>query len=202
MPRRTAEDAAATRQHLLDVARSCFGAEGWAGTSVDDIAARAGVTKGAVYHHFADKKALFVEVYGAELVTFDQTVGAAGMAEAERTGDLWRAFAVGIETYLDLCLDREVMQIILLDPPSVLGYDEWQMADATYASRQIGGMLELLMSVGQIAEQPIEPLADVLVGAFNQAGRAIATAEDPQEVRGAMGEALHALVQGLRVRDG
>ncbi|HMJ79312.1 MAG TPA: TetR family transcriptional regulator [Iamia sp.] len=195
MARRTAEDAARTRRDLLDAATRLFVDEGFGTVTVDAIATAAGVTRGALYHHFPDgKPGLFDEIYRDELVRFDAEMTAAGIRAAEETGDLWEALWAGTDRYLELCTGPVFARIAIYEAPAALGYDRWEELDTEFSVAQFKGILTLLMAAGEIAEEPIEPLARVLVGAFNMAARQIAIAEDTEAAVRDYGRVLRTLV--------
>ena len=200
MPRRTAEEAAATRRRLLDEARRLFVVEGYERVTADEIAAAAGVTRGALTHHFGDKRGLFEAVYGETLAEFDAQISAAGTRAAAETGEVWPALVAGIDCYFDLCLDPAYNQVMLVQGPIALGWERWDEMDREFSLRQVSGVLQMLVATGDIAELPIEATAEVLVGALNQVGRRIALAEDPVQVRNDLGAVVHTLFDGLRTR--
>ena len=195
MARRTAEEAARTRRDLLDAATRLFVEEGFATVTADAIATAAGVTRGALYHHFPDgKPGLFDEIYRDLLVRFDAEMNAAGVQAVRETGDLWEALWAGTDRYLELCTGPVFARIALYEAPSALGYDRWEQLDTEFSVAQFEGILTLLMVAGEIAEQPIEPLARVMVGAYNMAARQIAIAEDTEAAVRDYGRVLRTLV--------
>ncbi|HEX7135464.1 MAG TPA: TetR family transcriptional regulator [Iamia sp.] len=195
MARRTAEEAARTRQDLLDAGTRLFVEHGFAAVTADAIAAAAGVTRGALYHHFPEgKPGLFDEIYLGELIRFDAEMTAAGVRAAEETGDLWEALWAGTDRYLELCTGTVFARIALYEAPAALGYDRWEARDTEFSVAQFTGILTLLMRAGEIAEQPIEPLARVLVGAYNMAARQIAIADDVDTAVRDYGRVLRTLV--------
>jgi AcrR family transcriptional regulator len=196
--RRTAEDAAQTRRDLLDAASALFVTEGYASVSVGAIATAAGVTSGAVYHHFPDGKvSVFEAVYREQLERLDAEMRTASRRIADETGDLWLTLWAAIDTYLELCASPTLARITLYEAPAALGVERWEAIDQEFGVAQFRGMLELLMATGDIAEQPIEPLALALVGAFNMAARQILRAPDPEAAVAGFGRALRALIGGL-----
>lgn len=198
MARRTAEEARATRARLLEVATRRFVADGYANVSADQIASEAEVTRGALYHHFPDgKRALFEEIYSQTLARLDRAVGQAGLEAAEQTGDLWEALHAGTERYLEGCLDPTFTRIALYEGPVALGFERWEAIDLEFSVAQFEGILLLLIADGALPEQPVEPLARVLVAAFNMAGRQIATAADPAQAVREYGRVLRELIEGL-----
>jgi AcrR family transcriptional regulator len=195
---RKVEQGLATRRHLLDVARQLFVDPGYQQVSAEALVAAAGVTRGAMYHHFRDKREVFEALYEEVLHELDDEVTATSWRVAGETGDVWEAFLAGMRCFLDLCLDPVIARITLLDAPVVLGWRRWAELDEAFSVKQIAGILELLMSMGELPEQPIEPLAHVLVGALNQAGRLIAESDDPPRARVELGAAMETLLEGVR----
>jgi AcrR family transcriptional regulator len=181
-----------TRRKLVSVARRLFAKKGYASTSIGEITTRAKVTRGALYHHFSDKEELFRAVF--EQVEEELVARAAAAASQSHPEERLQA-AVG--AFLDACLDRDVQQIVLLDGFSVLGWETASQIDEAYALGSLQALLGLAMSEGQIAEQPVEPLAQVLLGALNQAALAIARAEDVSVARAEMGKTIGRLLAGL-----
>jgi AcrR family transcriptional regulator len=181
-----------TRRKLIAVARDLFATRGYAGTSIGDITARARVTRGALYHHFSDKKALFQAVF--EQVE-EELVSRA--AEAASESHPAKRLDAAVAAFLDACLDRDVQQIVLLDGFSVLGWETASQIDEAYALGSLQALLELAMSEGQIQKQPVEPLAQVLLGALNQAALTIARADDVPAARRKLGKTIERLLAGL-----
>src|SRR5437870_3125344 len=122
------ERSEATRARLLAIARKRFGTKGYAATSVEDLVRRAGVTKGAFYHHFDDKKSVFLAV----LEDAQQRLAQACVATA-RGEDAWERALAGCHAFLEACTDPEIQQIILLDGPVVLGWETWREIDSRYS---------------------------------------------------------------------
>ena len=181
-----------TRRKLIAVARRLFAKKGYGGTSIAEITDRAKVTRGALYHHFADKEELFRAVFEqveAELV--ERSTAAATESPPEKRLEA----AVG--AFLDACLDRDVQQVVILDGFSVLGWETASRIDEEYALGSLQALLALAMKEGQIGEQPVEPLALVLLGALNQAALAIARAGDVPAARAEMGTTIGRLLAGL-----
>lgn len=198
MARRTAADAAETRRVLVDVGGRLFAAQGYAAVSAEQLVAEAGVTRGALYHHFPEgKPGVFEAVYRSVLARIDAEVSAAGQQAAEETGQLWPAFWAGTDRYLSLCLDPLVARIALFEGPVALGWERWEAMDMEFSVPQFSGVLELMMLTGELAEQPLEPLAKLLVGAYNQAGRQIALAADPVAAEREYRAVLRTMVDGL-----
>jgi len=189
-----AEQAVQTRRLLLDVARSLFAAHGYAGTSTEEVVQQASVTRGALYHHFRNKRALFAAVADDLERELSEHVIAAGAAES----GLWEQQRAGIAAFLDACLDPAIHQILLLDGPSVLGWQAWRALDARYGLGILIAGLTALIEAGEIEQQPVEPLAGLLLGALTEGGLMIARAPDVQAARGEVGAGVDRLFMGLR----
>ncbi len=193
---RQAERIEATRGAILAAAGALFGAQGYAATSIDGIAAAAGVAKGAVYHHFASKERLFEAVF--EKTTADLAVEVA--KAAGRASDVWDALGVATEAYFEACSTGPTAKIVLKDGPAVLGWERWREVDAEHFGRFLPAALEAAMRQGLIAEQPVEPLARLLLGAATEAAAACAASATPLETGRAHAEAFRSLLEALRRR--
>ncbi|MCF2531662.1 TetR/AcrR family transcriptional regulator [Yinghuangia soli] len=180
--RRTQQErSGATTAELLAAARGLFAAEGYAGTSLDAVCVRAGVSKGALYHHFRNKEALFHAVYVAEEQAIAEAVAKAYLAEADR--DRWDAVFEGCKAYLMMCLDPGVQRITLLDAPGALGVEAVDEVTALCVKQMYIGVKRAIQA-GRLEERPVEPLARMLFGALSEAAKNIGRAEDPVLARG------------------
>jgi AcrR family transcriptional regulator len=189
------EQSEATRAALLRVAREFFTEKGYAGTATEDIVQRAGVTRGALYHHFRDKKELFEAVFEeAERELVETVRNAVVSAQA----DPWQGFLIGCQVFLDACLEPAVQRIVLIDAPSALGWDTWHRIEAEYGLGLIRHSLQAAMDAGEIARLPVEPFAHLLLGALNEAAMGIARAEDRQSARAEAGVVVDRLLNGLK----
>ena len=180
-PRRTQrERSEATRSALVAAATALFAERGFHGTPAELVVGRAGVTSGALYHHFGDKRALFKSVLDAVEQRLAQRV-----ASAARTGeDPWQRLELGVAEYLRACAEPEVRRIVLLDGPSVLGWEEWHAVDAGHHLRPLAAALAASMRAGQVDRRPPLPLARVLLGALTEAG--LAAEEDAEGAQDAV----------------
>jgi AcrR family transcriptional regulator len=192
---RQAERSEATRKALVDVGRKLFAKRGYADVGTEEIVRRAGVTRGALYHHFSGKEDLFRAV--AEQVEEEMTRKSAEAALAHE--DPWEQQRAGWEAFLDACLDPAVQRIILLDAPSVLGPKVWREIASKYGLALVQFGIASLIDAGMIARQPVDPLAHLVIGALSEAAVVIAQAEDTEAARAEMGAALERLMTGLRV---
>ena len=189
------EQSEVTRGALLRVARELFTEKGYAGTATEDIVERAGVTRGALYHHFRDKQELFQAVFeDAER----ELVERVHMAVVSAQTGPWQAFLIGCQAFLDACLEPAVQRIILLDAPSVLGVETWRRIEAEYGLGLIRHSLQAAMEAGYVDPRPVDPLAHILLGALNEAAIVIARAEDVQSTRAEVGAVVERLLEGLK----
>ncbi len=144
-----------------------FAEHGYAGVGTEAIVRAAGVTRGALYHQFADKAALFAAVFEAVeaevMARIDAAVANSGLA------DVIELMKLGSDTWLDACSEPAISRIILIDAPSVLGWERWREIGLRYGMGMVQGLLTYAMSIGRIAEQPVEPLAHVFIGALDEA---------------------------------
>jgi AcrR family transcriptional regulator len=184
----------ATRDALLRAGRELFAERGFAGVGTEEIVARAGVTRGALYHHFVDKRDLFRTVH-EEL---EQSLVADIGARIGGIEDPWELMVSGVRAFLDACVDPAVMRIALLDAPAVLGWEEWREIDARYGLGLVSFALQDAMDRGVLEPRPVRPLAHLLMGAMSEAAMLIANAEDPAAARDEVEAPLIALVDGLR----
>ena len=193
---RQAQRSEATRKALVDVARKLFAKRGYADVPTEEIVRRAGVTRGALYHHFSGKEDLLRAV--AEQVEEEITRKSAEAALAEE--DPWEAQRAGWNAFLDACLDPAVQRIILLDAPAVLGPKVWREIASKYGFALVQLSLQSLIDAGLISDQPVEPLAHLVIGALSEAAVVIAHAEDTRAARAEMGDAVERLMGGLATR--
>jgi AcrR family transcriptional regulator len=195
--RRTqAERRAATRAALIAAARALFAERGYAAVGTEQIVRRAGVTRGALYHHFPAKPDLFRAVY--ERV--EEELMARIVTEVPLVGDPVAVLRDGTAVFLDACLEPEVQRIALLDAPAVLGYEAWREIGERYGLGLIQAALQRAVDVGAIPAQPVRPLARVLLGAVDEAALLIARADDVAAARREVGGTLEFLLTALTSR--
>lgn len=194
--RRTqAERSAATRAALTSAARRLWGARGFAAVGTPEIAETAGVTRGAMYHQFPDKAALFRAVVEAvEADVMARLADAVAASGATTPADALRSAA---ESWLVVADDPEVRQLILLDAPNVLGWDGFRDVAQRYSLGMTEQLLSEAMKAGQLSRQPVRALAHVLIGALDEAAMMIATATDREQTRAEVGAVVHRLLDAL-----
>jgi AcrR family transcriptional regulator len=194
--RRTqAERTAATRGALVAAGRRLWAERGYADVGTPEIAAAAGVTRGAMYHQFADKSALFLAV--AEAVEGDVTARLREHVAASGAQDPAAALHAAVDGWLEACEEPEVRQVLLLDGPVVLGWDGFRDMALRYGLGLTEAMLRAAIDAGRLAEQPTRALAHVLLGALDEAALYVATSEDREAARDEVAQVLHALLDGM-----
>lgn len=192
IPRRT-ENSLATRRALLEAAEAQFTSAGYGAASIDQIVSAARVTKGALYHHFRDKRELFAAVcVEVERRWVEEMVAAVG-PEA----DARKRLEMGCEAFLDACTDPALRRILLIEAPAVLSLEQRRDLDIRFGLGLLITALSDGIAAGAVDRQPVEPLAHLLLGALNEAALTIATAADPAAERARMGDALGRLIAGL-----
>jgi AcrR family transcriptional regulator len=194
MPRTQRERSESTTGELVAAARELFAADGYAGTLLDDVVARAGVTKGALYHHFKGKRQLFEAVFEREQVRIARTVAAAYHAEPDR----WSGLHAGCRAYFEECLDPGVQRITLLDGPSVLGWERVREIEDRHTVAGLRMGLETAVREGLIAPRPLEPLVQMLNGAMCEAAMLVVRADDGREAAGQVLAELRLMLEALR----
>ncbi len=187
--------SAATRAALVSAARPLFAEHGFAGVSTETIVRAAGVTRGALYHQFADKTELFAAVYESIEEDIARQLGEK-LAAAKATDPL-EVMDLGAGAWLDACAEREVQQIVLLDGPAVLGWQRWREIGMRYGLGLVEGLLTHAIGVGRIPQQPVSALAHVLVGALDEAALYVARADDQAAASEDMRIVLRRLISQL-----
>ena len=191
-----AERREKTRASIVKAARRIFGERGFAAATMDDIASGARVAKGAVYHHFATKEAVFEAVF--EQVSIDLVADLDRISRAEN--DPLAAMAAGTQGYFAACAKGPTGQIILRDGPAVLGWERWREIDAKHFGGKFPRALAAAMEAGVIAKQPIEPLARLLLGAVTEATVAVSAGPDIGKTGTDYARAFGSLLDALRVK--
>ena len=177
---------------LVAAGRRRFGEDGFAATSLEEIAADAGVTTGAIYHHFAGKKGLFQTVAEAlEQELLELARGAAG-------DDPWTTLERAFEVLLDACAAPDVQRILFLDAPRVIGPEAWREIESKYAYGAMSLGLSALIEAGVMRSYPVELLAPTLLAVLSECSRMIAKQRD---ARPAALDVLLWVLNGLR-KDG
>jgi AcrR family transcriptional regulator len=168
------ERSAASLAKLMEAARVLFRAEGYAATSVDDVTRAAALTKGAFYHHFTDKKAIFQAVFEEAERQLQSDIKAAVVSS-----DPWTMLKSGCLAFLDITLDPGTARLLLREGPAVLGWEAWRDICARHSLGLISGGIRAAIKAGQVPSRPTEPLAAAIYGALTEAARYMAQLDDP-----------------------
>jgi AcrR family transcriptional regulator len=189
------ERTAQTRTALITAARRLFGAQGFAEVSAERVAREAGMTRGALYHQFTDKADLFAAVLDEVEAEIAQRVAGAvaGFDPADTTGML----LTGAGAWLDASSEPDLQRIVLLDGPSVLGWDRWREICLRHTVGLIAALLQDGIDRGSLPPQPVQALTHVLVGAVDEAALYIAQSADGAMARAEMDLVLRRLALAL-----
>lgn len=187
---------ALTRGAIIAAASKAFGSDGFSSVSIDQIASHAGVAKGAVYHHFASKDALFEAV----LETVSAAILSDVLAAIGARHDFWEELALGNRALFVACSDPERSRILLHDGPAILGWERWRQIDR----RHFGGLLRTALSRAMdediLVRKDVEVLSRMLLGAVTEAVISCAEADDFMACAEAYLDLLGGLVAGLAVQ--
>jgi len=183
-----------TRQALITAARKLFVTKGYFATGTEEIVSEAGVgTRGALYHHFTDKEDLFRAVFHEVQADLAAATKVGGRADA------LDVLTAALQQFLDASADnRDVQQVILIDGPAVLGWEQWRNLEAQYGLGAITLMLDAAVEQHAIPQQPTAPLAHMLLAAVDEAALYIANADDQRQARNQARRSLKHLLDGLR----
>ena len=187
---------AATRNDLLTVARAHFGASGFAATELGLIAAEAGVTTGAIYHHFGSKHGLFVAV--AEAIEAELL----GIAAQAQGADPWARLRAALHALIEHCVAPEIRRILLVEAPQVIGPAAWREIELRYAYGATRATLAALMEAGAIVTAPVDFIARALLALLGEAANEIALAGDDAVQRAQVFAALDRMVDALAMTAG
>jgi len=190
--------AEATRQLLVSVARELFAERGYAGTSIEEIIQRAGVARGALYHHFAGKDALFRAVYDAVQADIATRVVSTALAAEEP----WAGVRAGLGAFLDACLEPEFRRIVVLDSVPVLAKDMWESGVEHVEHTELPMLRTVLTPLVEafLPGVAVDALAHVALGGLYGAALYIARSSDPRAARADANAVLDTLIGGLRTR--
>jgi AcrR family transcriptional regulator len=200
VPTRTlkAEQSEATRAALIAAALELFAERGYGDVGTEEIVRAAGVTRGALYHHFAGKMELFQAVYEDVERKLVERIAESALSSAS---DPLQALHAGAQAFLDACEDPAVRRIALVDAPSVLGWEQWREIGLRYGFGLVQGTVQAAMDGGLIDQQPVLPLAHLLLGAIDEGAMLIARADDGGETRAQVGASVTRFLDALRPRE-
>ncbi len=181
-----------TRGKLIAAARKAFAEKGYAASSMDELTAEAGLTRGALYHNFGDKKGLLQAV----IDQIDAEMLARMRVASSQAETLWLGFMIEGVAYIEMALEPEIQRIMLLDGPAVLG-DPSQWPNQTACLRTTTEAIERLIANGIVKDVDAEAAARLINGAALNAALWVAAAENPQTVLPKAVEAFRQLATGL-----
>lgn len=195
MRSRRLEYSESTRDALVDSAVDLFTKRGYSATSLDEVARKARVTKGALYHHFSGKQALFE-------AAFDVVEGTARARLAEiltnGKGTAWERATEGLRQYIKICLDPSYQRIVIHEAPVVMGWERWREAEDHFSFGLVRASLQACVDSGEVEDLPVEVAARLLFGALSAAATMIASAEDPKKTGAEVTATIIRMLERLR----
>lgn len=191
---RRVDHTESTRQALVDSALDLFTKRGYASTSLDAIVKRAKVTKGALYHHFSGKQALF------EAVFHDVETGALTELAAVVDGDgtPWQRAVAGVDAYVRVCLQPAYQRIVVHEAPVVMGWERWREAEERFSYGLVRQSVAALVEAGEIEPLPVEVTARILFGALTSGAEVIAGATEPKKAAAEVSRTIVTVLAGMR----
>ena len=175
MGNRKVEQGRQTRERLIATATRLFAENGYEGTSIEAVLAQAEVSRGALYHHFANKEALFEAVLEAIETSIQGTLA----AEAIGSSDPVEALRAASRTWVRLAGDPTIRRIAIIDAPAVVGWQKWREIDGRHNFGMLRATLEAIAATGAIPRDSVDLLAHLLLAALLEAALVIAHAEQP-----------------------
>jgi AcrR family transcriptional regulator len=197
MRSRRLEYSESTRHALVDSAVDLFTRRGYAATSLDEIARRARVTKGALYHHFTGKQALFEAAFDAV-----ESQVMTRLAEiVVGPGDPWERAMNGIRHYIEICLDPSYQRIVVHEAPVVMGSERWRKAEDQFSFGLVRAAIQALVDSGELEDLPVEVTARLLFGTLTAGATLIARAEDSKKASAEVSSTIIRMLERLRRPD-
>ncbi|RSM70312.1 TetR/AcrR family transcriptional regulator [Kibdelosporangium aridum] len=194
MRSRRADYSESTKQALVDSASDLFTKNGYAATSLDAIVKRARVTKGALYHHFSGKQALFEAAFHQV-----ETQAMAQLTKAiDGDGSPWERALDGVQEYIKVCLDPTYQRLVIREAPVVMGYERWRECEERYSFGIVRSVLESLIEAGELGDVPIEVTARMMFASLAAGAQIIAEAGDPKKASAEVFTALIHMIEGIR----
>ncbi|MFE9323732.1 TetR/AcrR family transcriptional regulator [Nocardia sp. NPDC052278] len=196
MQRRSQEDRSrATRAALEQAGRRLFAERGFAATSAEELVTEAGVTRGALHHHYGDKRGLFLAVL--EKIEIETTQEIENAIGAGNPDDILTSMAIGLNVFLEICQRPEMIRITLYDGPAVLGWQAFREFEARHGLGLVIAQLERARDAGLIADAPIQVLAQLIFSAVTEAGLIVAHATDKAAAQTQAQQSLMLLIGGI-----
>jgi|HubBroStandDraft_4_1064222.scaffolds.fasta_scaffold19390_4 AcrR family transcriptional regulator len=195
-PNRNVARGEATRGQLVAIATRMFAERGYEDTSIEAVLREAGVSRGSLYHHFASKEVLF-EAVAEEVET---SVGAQTVAAASGSAGPVEALRAGFLAWIRLAGDPVVRRILLIDGPSVLGWERWRAMEERHALGLIRAVLQLIADEGKLRPESVATLANILLASVNEVALLVARSDDREAAMQAGADAIDELLQRLFTR--
>ncbi len=185
-----------TRKALVDSALDLFTKRGYAAASLDTIVKRARVTKGALYHHFSGKQALFEAAF--DVVESAAIARLATVVDGD--GSAWERAMAGIQAYVGVCLEPAYQRIVIHEAPVVMGWERWREAEEHFSYGLVKATVESLVDAEEIEPLPVEVTARILFGALSAGGEAIASSAEPKKTAAEVIKTITTVMTGMRRR--
>jgi AcrR family transcriptional regulator len=191
---RRQEYSASTKRALVDVATALFTEQGYAGTSLDEIVGGARVTKGALYHHFSGKQALFESVF--ENVEDDAAKAIRRAVRGHK--DPWEKAMAGLRAFLEVCQEPAYRRVVIAEGPAVLGYEKFREQEERSTFGIVQDIVAAVLTSYDLEQSMVETFSRVFFGAMSAAGSAVSSAEDTQRASAEVETAITFILAGLR----
>jgi AcrR family transcriptional regulator len=193
-PTRRQEYSASTRKALIDIATELFTERGYAGTSLDEIVAGARVTKGALYHHFSGKQALFESVFERVEEQATRTIRRA----VRGAGNPWEKAVAGLRSFLEVVQQDDYRRIVIQEGPAVLGYERFREQEERSTFGIVQDIVSSVLAAYELEPTMVETFSRVFFGAMSAAGAAVSSAEDTKRASAEVESAVVFILAGLR----
>jgi AcrR family transcriptional regulator len=190
------ERGRARRAELIEVAQGLFAERGYEGTSVEAVLDGAGVSRGALYHHFASKEALFEAVF----LHLEDEVAQRVLETAEGLTDPVEILRAAGRAWIAMAAEPVIQRVVILDAPSVLGWERWRSVEEAGALGQIKSVLAVLVADGRLSKAMLDPFAHVLLASLNELALLVAKSDNPKRALKTGAQAVDELIGRLTDR--
>ncbi|WP_404357579.1 TetR/AcrR family transcriptional regulator [Cytobacillus firmus] len=187
--KRNKEETYETIVSLIEVARRHFTEKGYAAASMEDIVTEANLTRGALYHHFGNKRGLFQAV----LEAVQKEIGDRVEAAASQSENPWEQLTLGCRAFVASAVEPRTRRILLIDGPAVLGWEVWRSMDEQHSMRHLRDQLQIMQEQGNLKPVPLDALTHFLSGALNESALWIAESRDERSIEETMSVISHCL---------
>ena len=188
--------SASTKRALVEVATAQFSEHGYGGTSLDSIVAGARVTKGALYHHFSGKQAVFEAVFASVEDDASKKIKSA----LRGATDPWEKARAGLREFLEIVQDPVYQRVVIQDGPAILGYERFREQEERSTFGSVLDIVRAVLGAGdwELDEDMLQTFARIFFGAMSSAGESVATAEDPETAAWRVEAAIGFMITGFR----